>query len=96
MGIKYILQYHSEVQKKDIPSLGSAEKEQIKKTIEQKLVLEPEKFGKPLRKSLKGYRKLRVGKYRIVFRIEKNIVKILAIHHRQDVYQISIVRIKFE
>ena len=50
-------------------------------------VTEPDVFGIPLRRSLKGHRKLRVGDYRIVFRIEKKTVLILAILHRSVVYQ---------
>lgn len=86
MGIIFTLLYHPEV-KNDIQKLGTSEKLQIQKAIEQKLVTSPEVFGKPLRKSLKGYRKLRVGDYRIVFRIEELCVKIFAIQHRSVVYE---------
>ena len=46
-------------------------------------------FGKPLRYSLKGHRRLRVSDYRIVYRIEaeKNSVLIIAIKHRKDIYE---------
>lgn len=47
---------------------------------------EPHKYGLPLRKSLKGYWKLRVGDYRVVFRIGDAEVFILGIRHRKDVY----------
>lgn len=61
-------------------------KNRIKTAIESKLVNFPHAFGKPLRRSLKGYRKLRVGDYRIVFRIEeKNVITIL-IAHRSIAY----------
>ncbi len=58
------------------------------KAIKERLEIDPVSFGKPLRYSLKGHRRLRVGSYRIVFRIndEKKIVIIVAVDHRKDIY----------
>ena len=84
--MKFAIQYHEAVVKEDIPKLPKINRERIKKAIEEKLTNYPEQFGKPLRRSLKGYRKLRVGDYRVIFRIEKRIVKILIIQHRTIVY----------
>ena len=77
------------VAEKDIPKLGASVKTLIKRAIEKKLALDPISFGKPLRYSLKGHRRLRVGHYRIIYQIheEKNEVLILAIGHRRDVYK---------
>ena len=61
----------------------------IKGAIEQKLVTAPETFGVPLRRSLRGYRKLRVGDYRVVFRVSAATVYVLAIMHRSGVYDHS-------
>jgi len=55
--------------------------------IEQRLSTQPEKYGKPLRKSLKGYWKLRVGDIRIVFKIKSKEVLVLAILNRKDIYE---------
>lgn len=85
--MKYELLYESRVVSDDIPKLGENVKLRIKKAIESKLTFAPEKFGKPLRKSLKGYRKLRIGDYRVIFRIEGGVVKIFAIQHRSVVYK---------
>jgi len=46
----------------------------------------PHDYGKPLRKSLKGYWKLRVGDYRVVFKVIESEVWILGIRHRKSVY----------
>ncbi|MBP7233389.1 MAG: type II toxin-antitoxin system RelE/ParE family toxin, partial [Syntrophaceae bacterium] len=43
-------------------------------------------YGEPLRKTLKGYWKLRVGDYRVVFKIIDSEVWILGIRHRKSVY----------
>lgn len=40
-------------------------KQRIKKAIEKRLLVEPNRYGRPLRKTLKGYWRLRVvGKIR--------------------------------
>jgi mRNA interferase RelE/StbE len=43
-------------------------------------------YGEPLRKTLKGYWKLRVGDCRVVYKIVKNEIWILGITHRKKVY----------
>lgn len=78
--------------KKDRPKLPKKVQEQIQRDIEKKLTTSPEVFGKPLRKSLKGYRRLRVGNYRVIFRIEKNTVKIFRIGHRSIIYKDLILK----
>ncbi len=85
----YQIEYLVTVVKEDIPSLPKKIKSIIKKAIEERLMKDPIGFGKPLRYSLKGHRRLRVGDYRIVYRIEKekNCVLIIAIKHRKEVYE---------
>lgn len=78
--------YHEDVVKKDIPQLSSEWKEKVRTAIQAKLATRPEHYGKPLRRSLKNYRKLRVGDYRVIFRIQGKRVKIFAIQHRSVVY----------
>lgn len=78
--------YHPLVVHDDIPRLSLEWKAKIQKAIEERLTTHPETYGKPLRRSLKGYRKLRVGDYRVIFLLEKNIVKILVIQHRSVIY----------
>lgn len=87
MAITFTILYHPKVVEDDIPVLSITWKESIRSAIEKKLTVAPADFGKPLRQSLRGYRKLRIGDYRIVFRIERNIVYILAILHRSVVYK---------
>ena len=80
------LVYHPDV-KKDIAKLGDRLKTRIKTAIENRLTLAPHQYGEPLRKTLKGYWKLRIGDYRVVFKITGKEVLILGIIHRKDVYQ---------
>ena len=83
----YEIIYADKVVKIDIPKISGSYKVRIKQAIETKLASEPDLYGKPLRKSLKNYFKLRVGDYRIIFRIEDNKVKIFSIAHRGVVYK---------
>lgn len=78
--------YHPLVVRDDIPKLPALWREKVRQAIESKLMTRPDVYGKPLRRSLKNYRKLRVGDYRVIFRIEGNAVKIFVIQHRSVVY----------
>jgi len=86
MEIKYQIRYMEEVIEKHIPALPSTIRALIKRTIEERLTIDPLRLGKPLCFSLKGHRRLRVGDYRIIYRIEADTVIIVAIKHRKDVY----------
>ena len=83
----YKVVYHHLVIRDDIPKLSSEWKEKVRRAIEGRLMTRPDFYGKPLRRSLKGYRKLRVGDWRVIFTIEKNTVRVLIIQHRSVVYE---------
>ena len=93
MEQQFTLSYHTLVVAQDIPRLSREWRLRIKKAIEERLTLHPDIFGKPLRRSLAGYRKLRVSDYRIIFRLEHQEVKIIVIAHRRDAYQFLAKRI---
>lgn len=82
----YSLKYHPRV-RDDVKKLNIKIKNRVAKAIEQRLSTQPEKYGKPLRKSLKGYWKLRVGDIRVVFKIKTSEILILAILNKKDVYE---------
>ena len=75
--------------KKDLKNIPQKTKYLIKRTIEEKLMLDPLRFGTPLRRSLKGLMKRRVGDYRIIYSIEKKTITIFVIKigHRKEVYK---------
>ncbi|MBS3071052.1 type II toxin-antitoxin system RelE/ParE family toxin [Candidatus Pacearchaeota archaeon] len=66
--------------------LDKKEQERIGKKILE-LENNPE-LGKPLTANLSGLRSLRIGKYRIIYKIDKKIVTIfiLDMGHRKDIY----------
>ena len=85
MEVRYSITLHPLVTKQDIPRLDTFWRQEVRDVIRAKLTVDPEFFGKPLRNTLKGWRSLRVGDYRVVFRIEKKHIYVLAIIHRADV-----------
>lgn len=74
--------------KKDLKSISKDIQYIIKRTIEEKIMVDPLKFGVPLRRNLKGLMKLRVGDYRIIYTIDKRavVVHVVKIGHRKEVY----------
>lgn len=89
MNGRFSVSYHHLVVESDVPKISREWRTRIRRAIEDKLMTQPEIFGKPLRRSLAGYRKLRVGDYRVIFQIDKLEVKVFVIGHRRDVYRIS-------
>jgi mRNA interferase RelE/StbE len=85
--MSYTIQYAALLNPKELSRFPKADLRMIKQAIEEKLTTHPEVFGKTLRFSLKGHRSLRVGEYRVIFRIEGTLVKILLIAHRSVVYE---------
>ena len=80
--------YRKSVQK-DLKGISKDIQYIIRRAIEDKLMVDPLRFGLPLRRSLKGLMKLRVGDYRIICSIEKSpvTVHVIKIGHRKDVYR---------
>ncbi len=83
----YHLIYHADVEKIDLPKIDAKNKSMVKRAIEERLTTKPEVYGKPLQRTLKGYWKLRVGEYRVIFKIFGNELRIYGIIHRKKAYQ---------
>jgi mRNA interferase RelE/StbE len=84
--MKYSLIYHPDVYNEDIKNIPANMKSRIRKAIETRLQNDPILYGKPLRQSLKGHRRLRVGDWRVIYRVEAHKVVILRIGHRKEIY----------
>ncbi len=82
----FTLRYHPAVRIEDLPLIDRRTKARIRKAIEERLHNAPQDYGEPLRKTLKGYWKLRVGDYRVVFKVIGSEVWILGIRHRKSIY----------
>ena len=82
----YRIEYLQSVVDEDIPKLTKAVRQRIKSTIEQKLTAHPIELGKPLRYSLRSARRLRVGDWRIIYKIEPpDVVVVVKIGHRREI-----------
>jgi len=86
------IKYHPKVKNEDIPELTSNIALRIENAIKNRLMINPVKYGFYLRGSLRGYRKLRVGDWRIIYRIVDKEIRIIAIGNRKDVYKFAPTR----
>lgn len=85
----YLATYHPDDKAKVLPKINEDIRKRIKNAIETRLQTDPHACGQPLRKTLKGYRKMRVGDYRIVYKATDQSVVMYCIRHRKDVYEIT-------
>ena len=72
--------------KDDATAIDKAITVRIQSAIATRLTTEPALDGKPLRGTLSGYWKLRVGDWRVVYAIHGAEVIVFAIKHRSHVY----------
>ena len=77
---------HRSVLHDDLKKIDRAEKRVILKAIHKKLSRDPEQYGTPLAGEYRGHWKLRVGDYRVIYRIVKDkiLVVIIKIGIRRD------------
>jgi len=79
--------YKKSVQK-DLRGISKDMQYIIRRAIEDKLMADPVRFGRPLRRNLRGLMKLRVGDYRVIYSIQRETVTVyvIKISHRKEVY----------
>lgn len=82
----FTVRFHPEAAR-EIESLQPTVKKRLKTAITERLMTKPEVYGKPLRATLKGYWKLRVGDCRIVYAFQGSEWFIYAVRHRKDIYR---------
>lgn len=90
----HVLRYHPRVRDEDLPRISAETRLRIARSIETRLTSAPERYGTPLAGSLRGYWKLRIGDYRVVFQLRRSEVWILAVVHRRDAYERAERRLK--
>jgi mRNA interferase RelE/StbE len=84
--------YHPLVEK-DLDALPVTIQKRIVTTIDRKLTADPVSFGKPLRHVLRNYYSLRIGEYRVIYYLENEIVYVVLVRHRKDVYAEALKRV---
>lgn len=85
----YTIIFVGKVIRKDLPDLPKTIRLRVVNAINERLAVDPINLGEPLHHSLKGRRRLRVGEYRIIYRVNQleQIVTITEIGHRCDIYK---------
>jgi len=82
--MRYQIIYEDDVIEKDFAKMDGFNRQRIVKEVGEKLSVAPNQFGKPSRRKLKGYRRLRVGDYRVIYCIDRKkvIVLVVMVIHR--------------
>ena len=92
------IKIHLLVLKEDFKRINKHDRSVILKTIYKKLSVDPEKYGAPLRSTLRGFWKLKISHYRVVYRIEKKVVTVLILkvgmRRDEEVYKEMLLRKK--
>jgi mRNA interferase RelE/StbE len=89
---KLNIKYHPKAKSEDISRLSSNMAVRIENAIRNRLMVNPIKYGFYLRGTLSGCRKLRVGDWRIIYRIVNKEIRTIAIGNRKDVYKFANIR----
>jgi mRNA interferase RelE/StbE len=88
------------VLKKDFRKIGPEDQRKIIRAIRHRLATRPKDYGEPLRGELKGFWKLRVGQFRVIYEIHEDqvIVSIIIVGFRRDaeVYRAALGRLGLE
>lgn len=85
-GNKYRIVY-KESAKKDVLKLDKVIIRRLNESIGRKLTVRPHFFGKHLKDCPENYMVLRVGAYRVIYKVEMDIVRIFRIGHRSAIYK---------
>jgi len=92
------IKFHRLVIDEDFRKISRHDQTLIIKTIYKKLGISPEKYGSPLRSGLKGYRKLKISHFRVIYRMEKKEIKVLVLkvgmRRDEEVYKEMLQRLK--
>ncbi len=70
----------------DLKPLGRGDRNRLFGAIEERLTVDPESYGKPLRGPLARLRRIRVGDFRIAYQVREKGIVIWAVRHRKDIY----------
>jgi len=79
--------YNDLVLQEDLPRIPRNLQARIRKAIESRLGIAPDRYGRRLSRSLLGLWRIRVGDYRVIYEIEAGRVRVWMIAHRKEAYQ---------
>ncbi|MBI5414289.1 type II toxin-antitoxin system mRNA interferase toxin, RelE/StbE family [Candidatus Peregrinibacteria bacterium] len=76
---KYKIIFDDLVWKEDFRKIDTSDRKKIFLEISKKLPTHPHEFGKHLSGNLSGYKSLRIGEFRIVYRIYEAKIEVLVV-----------------
>ncbi len=92
------IKLHKLVLSEDFKTIGFSDQKIIFKDIRKKLSLDPKGYGKPLLQELKGYWRLRVKNFRVIYKIKEDVIEVLVvkvgIRRNEEVYKKLAYRLK--
>lgn len=98
MSTIWNVKIHRLVLSEDFKSISHPDQKIILKDIRKKLTIDPESYGKPLLGELKGYWRLRVKDYRVIYKIHTETVEVLVIkvgiRRNSEVYREVLYRLE--
>jgi len=98
VNLTWKIKIHKLVLSEDFKSINYPDQKIILKDIRKKLSLEPEGYGKALSGELKGYWRLRVKDYRVIYKIRQDLIEVLVIkvgiRRDEEVYKKALYRLK--
>lgn len=85
---RYKIEYADGVEEA-LKKINKTMRDRIKKGIEERLTMLPDERGKALVREWQDHRRLRVGRYRVIYKVirDRFIVFIVEVDHRSKVYK---------
>lgn len=74
----WTIRYHRLIHD-DLRSVSGVDQQRIRRAIESRLGADPESCGKPLSGELRGFWRLRVGDWRVIYRIHRDVVEVFVV-----------------
>lgn len=92
--MEYTIIFLDSVLERDLPSLPKKVRSRAVDAINEQLTVDPVNLGEPLYHSFKGFRRLRVGDYRIMYCADtkKHEVTIITIGHRDTEKALKVLK----
>jgi mRNA interferase RelE/StbE len=94
----WAIKFHPLVWKEDFKKIDPSNQRNIVKQLSKKLSIDPKAYGKALSGELRGYWRLRVDDFRVIYRILNDKVEVLVVKTgmRRDfeVYEKFLLRLK--
>ncbi|MBA8770603.1 type II toxin-antitoxin system RelE/ParE family toxin [Wolbachia pipientis] len=87
--MRYDIIYSKRVFEEDFLALPPTIRSRVRRAVDSRLATNPKAMGKALSHEFKGYFRIRVSDYRVIYRINYSKHTVTAMGHRKDIYERS-------